>query len=182
MKNSSLLCLAPLLLLAASPLAGAWSLSCSSDGSYAANSTYEANLRRLAAVLPAEASASPGRYVDRSIGYWPNRPRAVSRCPNGDGNCAACIADAFKLVEVECPFSKEAAFFSRSCSLRLDEYSIFGSDLFGEITVMQILMPGMIFQAIGLVCIFLMFLQVWRHDTKKGFTPLLYPESSKSEA
>ncbi|GJN32571.1 hypothetical protein PR202_gb21085 [Eleusine coracana subsp. coracana] len=133
MKNSWLLCLAPLLLLAASPLAGAWSLSCGSDGSYAANSTYEANLRHLAVVVPAEtASSSPGSYVDRSNGYWPNRPRAVSRCRSSDGDCATCVADAFKIVEVGCPFSKEAAFFSRNCSLRLGEFSIFESDLFGE--------------------------------------------------
>lgn len=134
MLNSPLVCLALLLfLLVAPPLAGAWSLSCGGDGrSYAANSTYESNLRHLAVILPAEASASAGRYVDRSVGYWPNLLQATTRCRTGDIDCAACIADAFKLVEVECPFRKEAAFFNRNCSLRFGEFSIFDVDLFSE--------------------------------------------------
>jgi hypothetical protein len=133
MRNSLLV----LVLLAASLLADAWSdVSCGSDGSYTANSTYEANLRRLAADLPAEAAASPGRFAERSIGFWPNRVRATSSCRSaGDGDCAACIAHAFERVKVVCAFHKEAAFYSRDCSIRLDEVRVFGSDLFGELLI-----------------------------------------------
>jgi hypothetical protein len=54
-------------------------------------------------------------------------------CQRSDGrDCAACIADAFERVERECPFSREAFFFGRNCTLRLGEYSILGSDVFGK--------------------------------------------------
>ncbi|RLM84785.1 cysteine-rich repeat secretory protein 1-like isoform X1 [Panicum miliaceum] len=169
MKNSSLLSL--IVLVAASPLAAtAWSrarVSCGGGGSYAANSTYEANRHHLAAVLPAEAAASRRRYAYRALGYWPNRLQADWSCQSSDGgDCAACIADAFERVERECPFSREAFFFGRNCTLRLGEYSILGSDVFGRIT-MTPLAIGMMFQAFGLACLFFMFLQAWRHDIKK---------------
>ena len=152
MKNRSLLTLVVvLLLLAASSLAGAavWSLrsravwsqrsravSCVWDGSiYAANSSYEANLHRLAAVLPAEtASAAHRRSTYRAIGYWPNRLQAISSCWGGSGGdgCAACIAKAFKEVERECPFRREAYFSGDSCHLRLAEFRIFSDEDLGK--------------------------------------------------
>ncbi|RLN33437.1 cysteine-rich repeat secretory protein 1-like isoform X1 [Panicum miliaceum] len=172
MKNSSLLSL--FILAAASPLAATaaaeWSsarVSCGGGGSYAANSTYEANLHHLAAVLPAEANASRRRYAYRALGYWPNRLQADWSCQSSDGDCAACIADAFERVERECPFSREAFFFGRNCTLRLGEYSILGSDVFGRIPMAPLLAIGMMFQAFGLACLFLMFLRAWRHDIKK---------------
>ncbi|PUZ72341.1 hypothetical protein GQ55_2G386300 [Panicum hallii var. hallii] len=169
MKNSSLLSL--IVLVAASPLAAtAWSrtrVSCGGGGSYAANSTYEANRHHLAAVLPAEAAASRRRYAYRALGYWPNRLQADWSCQSSDGgDCATCIADAFERVERECPFSREAFFFGRNCTLRLGEYSILGSDVFGR-TTMTPLAIGMMFQAFGLACLFFMFLQAWRHEIKK---------------
>nr|CAB3458192.1 unnamed protein product [Digitaria exilis] len=144
MKNSSLLSL--LVLVAAWPLTAAeWSrVSCGAGGSYyTANSTYQANLRRLAAVVPAEAAAAAashrpryGGYKQRAFGYWPNRLQAAWSCDardeTSDGACAACVAEAFKSVERECPFHREAFFFNGSCSLRLSEYRILGSDAFGR--------------------------------------------------
>nr|CAB3454527.1 unnamed protein product [Digitaria exilis] len=136
MKNSSLLSL--VVLIAASLLtAAAWSdVSCGGGGgNYTANSTYEANLRRLAAVLPAEAAASHRhRYAHppRAVGYWPNRVRADWSCYGRDeGDCAACIAGAFKSMERECPFRREASFYSGGCSLHLSQYRILESDAFG---------------------------------------------------
>lgn len=136
MKNSSLLSL--LVLAAASPLAAAawFPVSCATSGNYTANSTYEANLHRLAAVLPAEAAAASHRhrygYTLRAVGYWPNRLQAAWSCQASDGvDCAACIAEAFKSVERECPFRREAFFDDGDCSLRLSEYRILGSDTFG---------------------------------------------------
>ncbi|KAJ1291228.1 hypothetical protein BS78_02G301300 [Paspalum vaginatum] len=170
MKNSWLLSF--VLLLAASPLAVAsWSrsrVSCWAGSSYAANSTYEANLHRLAAVLPADASASHGRNAYRAIGYWPNRLQATSTCRNRDGDCAACIAEAFKEVERTCPFHREAYLFSRNCSLRLEEFRIFSGDALGANTMAFPLAMGMVCQAFGLACMFISFLRAWRHDTKKG--------------
>ncbi|CAL5072335.1 unnamed protein product [Urochloa decumbens] len=155
-------------LVAASPLAAdAWSsVSCGGGGGYTANSTYEANLHHLAAVLPAEAAASHRRYASHAFGfgYWPNRLQADWSCRSSDaGDCAACIADAFKSVELECPFSREAFFFGGNCSLKLGEYRILDSDVFRTPLVV-----GMIFQAFGLACLFLLFLRAWRHDIKKG--------------
>ncbi|KAJ1291225.1 hypothetical protein BS78_02G301200 [Paspalum vaginatum] len=175
MKNPSLLTLVVvvMLLLAASPLAAAaWSrVSCGSDGSsYAANSTYEANLHRLAAVLPAEiASASHRRgNTYRAIGYSPNRLRATSSCwGGGDSDCAACIAEAFKELQRECPFRREAYYSGDNCYLRLAEFRIFSYDAFGGNTLKGTFAMVMIFQAFGLACIFLLFLQAWRHDSKK---------------
>ncbi|CAO1941763.1 unnamed protein product [Urochloa humidicola] len=124
-------------LVAVSPLsADAWSsVSCGGGGSYTANSTYEANLHHLAAILPAEAAASRRRYANRAFGYWPNRLQADWSCQSSDGgDCAACIADAFKSVELECPFSREAFFFGGNCTLNLGEYSILDSDVFSKDT------------------------------------------------
>ncbi|XP_062186716.1 uncharacterized protein LOC133890326 [Phragmites australis] len=170
MKNSSLISL--VLLLAASPLAAAWSdVWCGSDGTYSANSTYETNLRRLAAVFPAEAaSALRGRYVHkRALGYWPNRLQATSTCRSHDGDCADCIADAFKEVERACPYRKKAYFDStNNCFLQLGDVHILGSDgIFGGNELIQTLAWVMIFQAIGLGYLFFLFLQAWR-DSKKG--------------
>ncbi|TVU38647.1 hypothetical protein EJB05_12031, partial [Eragrostis curvula] len=133
MTNSSLLPLTFLLLVLTAwwPLAGAWSDVSCGGGSYVANSTYEANLRRLVAVLPAEGSAARGHYVDRAIGYWPNQLQVPSRCRSRDGDCAACIAVAFEELERACPFRREASFFSDNCSLNLDEFRFFDIDLFG---------------------------------------------------
>ncbi|OEL29469.1 hypothetical protein BAE44_0009512 [Dichanthelium oligosanthes] len=168
MKNSSLLLSLFVLVAAASPLAAAWSrspVSCGGDGRYTANSTYEANLHRLAAVLPAEASASHRRYGYRAFGYWPNRLQVEWSCYSGD--CAVCIADAFKQVERECPFYREASFFGANCTLRLGEYRIFGSDLLEGNIVTRNMSFTMVFQAIGFAWLFFLLLQDWR-EKKRG--------------
>ncbi|KAG0545222.1 hypothetical protein BDA96_02G343400 [Sorghum bicolor] len=177
MENLSLLSL--VVLLAGSPLAAAaWSesesvVACggrSGSSSYVANSTYEANLRHLAAVLPAETEASHYHSVDRAIGYWPNRVQASASCwtwTDADGDCATCIAEAFKEVERVCPFRREATFSGIDCYLRLAEFRIFSIVVFGN-TMVQALVMGMIFQALGIACLFFLFIQAWRHDPKKG--------------
>ena len=160
MKNPSLLPLVVVLLLAVSLLATAVGarlialvddtsspyVECEGDGGvYAANSTYEANRRRLAGLLLAEADA-PGSnyYTDHAVGYWPNRPQAIFFCRhrrrNADGAssgddsaCAACIAGAFLEVERECPYHRKAAFYSSNCTLEFSEFRIFGTDgIFSE--------------------------------------------------
>ncbi|KAL6656686.1 hypothetical protein ACP70R_004466 [Stipagrostis hirtigluma subsp. patula] len=176
MTNSSLRPLLPVLLLlllaAASPPAAAWSsFSCggADGGSYAANSTYEANLRRLENLLPAETTTSAvslGRYASRAVGYWPNRVQAAWSCRRrGEGVCAACIAGAFQEVKQVCPYQKEVSFFNPNCTLKLGEFRIFwGNGVSGRSVLMQALETGMIFQAIGLALLFFLFLQAWRRD------------------
>jgi hypothetical protein len=165
MKNPWLLSLAPLLLVLAVssslPLTAAVSqrrlsfpaarlspvVECVGDGVYAANSTYEANLRRVAALLLSEVSATPGHsysYRTRAVGYWPNRLMASSFCwsrrrrdVNDTGGfgypCADCIAGAFLEVERACPYRREGFFSNRNCTLELAEISIFGTGgMFGE--------------------------------------------------
>lgn len=147
MKNSSILSL--FVLVATAPLAAAaaavWSsVSCGSDSSYTANSTYEANLHHLAAVVPAEAAAANrlDTYVAYHVfgfGYWPNRLQADWSCQSSGSDCAACIADAFKQVELECPFHREAFFFGGNCTLRLTEYRILDDDVFGTLAIISYL-------------------------------------------
>jgi hypothetical protein len=149
MKNPWLLSLAPLLLAVSSslplsaavrpvslgfPAAGQSPVECIGDGVYAANSTYQANLRRLAALLTAEVSDTPGEsYTARAVGYWPNRLLASSFCwrryKDGAGfgyPCADCIARAFLEVERACPYRREASFSDGNCTLELEESRIFG--------------------------------------------------------
>ncbi|KAJ1291223.1 hypothetical protein BS78_02G301100 [Paspalum vaginatum] len=192
MKNPLLLSLIPLLLLAVSlpPVSAAirlvplrlagpssyspYDVECLGDGVYVANSTYQANLRRVAALLVADASATRGAYyTSRSVGYWPNRLLASSFC-YGDGtasdsSCAACIAGAFLGVERACPYHREAYFSSRNCTLQLDEFRIFGvNGIFEETNILkQALASGLIFQAIGFAWLSFLLLQEWR-SRKRG--------------
>jgi hypothetical protein len=89
---------------------------CDGDGTYTANSTYEANLRRLASALPAEISSTPQGQGALALGYWPNRLRATWTCFGGSSSsCSACIAAGFQESEAECPYSKEFFFDDGDC-------------------------------------------------------------------
>ncbi|VAI53484.1 unnamed protein product [Triticum turgidum subsp. durum] len=151
-----------LLLLAASPLvATAATFNCV-GGVYKANSTYEANLRRLAAVLPAETASSQDLQATRGVGYWPNRPRASSRCYWGvsPSSCAACVAGAFREAQRECPYGKKAVVFARNCTLSLADFPrALG---FRTISWLDLLGAGLVFQAIGFAWLFFLLLQEWR--------------------
>ncbi|KAL6656688.1 hypothetical protein ACP70R_004468 [Stipagrostis hirtigluma subsp. patula] len=165
MKNSWLL---SLLLAVATPLAAAWSRVSCGEGSYGGANTYESNFRRLAAILPAELASAPhSRYLFRAVGYWPHRSQAVWECWGSDGECAACIADAFEQVEDECPYRREAWYNGDDCNLRLSEFSILDV-IFGMDALTKTLISGMIFQAIGLALLFYVFLRAWLRDSNKG--------------
>lgn len=198
MKNPWLLFLAPLLLAvpsslprtAAVPLrfraAGRSPVQCIGDGVYAANSTYQANLRRVAALLLAEVSASPGQfyYTTRAVGYWPNRLLASSLCRRRDVNgthvgypCADCIAGAFLQMERACPYRREAFYIDRNCSVELAEIRIFGTGgIFQRNILIQAMASGLVLQAIGFAWLFFLLFQEWR-SRKRGnlmhSTPLL---------
>lgn len=150
MKKSSLLSLLAVLLLpavvslprtaaarayftaiATGTAAGTTSSHVECVGVYTANSTYEANRRRLAGLLLAEARHRP-YYTERAVGYWPNRLEGSFFCRrrdvdgSGDSSCAACIAGALLEMDRECPYHREASFSSRNCTLELGEYRILG--------------------------------------------------------
>jgi hypothetical protein len=38
----------------------------------------------------------------------------------------------------------------------------------GRNTMFEAFAMGMVFQAFGLACLFFLFIQAWRHDSKKG--------------
>ncbi|EEC82197.1 hypothetical protein OsI_26339 [Oryza sativa Indica Group] len=79
---------------------------------YAANSTFEANLDRLGAELPANVSAAraTGGYAVATVGAAPDLVYALALC-RGDVNasaCGACVAAAFADGKRSCPGIKGA--------------------------------------------------------------------------
>ncbi|RCV13371.1 hypothetical protein SETIT_2G340900v2 [Setaria italica] len=87
---------------------------CGAQGTYAPGSAYEANLRLLAAAIPAEANASgcrcsPGNHA----GERPDNVAASAYCywrPDAGwpSDCAACIARAFEEAQRLCPYHRQA--------------------------------------------------------------------------
>ncbi|KAK1680012.1 hypothetical protein QYE76_040860 [Lolium multiflorum] len=156
-----------LVALAASPLGTTAAISDCFDGVYAANSTYEANLRRLAAILPAQTASSQRLEASRDLGYWPNRVRAFSRCyPDRhqgftSSSCAACVAAAFREAETACPHSTMVIVFLGNCTLALADYPR-SIPFFGPSSWFEFLGAGLLFQAIGFAWLFFLLLQEWR--------------------
>jgi hypothetical protein len=126
MQHSVIFLLVVVVVLAVSSLATSAAIADCLGGVYAANTTYEANLRRLAATLPAETASSQSLQAFRGVGYWPNRLRAFSRCYHHPGvsssSCAACVAGAFREAERACPHSKMVVIFARNCTLSLGNF------------------------------------------------------------
>ncbi|KAE8780764.1 hypothetical protein D1007_46064 [Hordeum vulgare] len=125
-----------LLLLAASPAITAGETFHCIGGVHKTNSTYGANLRRLAAVLPAKTASSQGLHASGDVGYWPNRVRASSRCEphgaNSSSSCAACVAGAFREAERACPYGRKVLVVAGNCTLRLGLGSFSRSLALGE--------------------------------------------------
>ncbi|CAN6219102.1 unnamed protein product [Urochloa humidicola] len=70
---------------------------CDASSTYAANSTFKANLDLLAAALLVNASASPSGFAAGAVGTAPDQANGLALC-RGDTNasaCAACVAAAF---------------------------------------------------------------------------------------
>ncbi|KAL6619933.1 hypothetical protein ACP70R_035072 [Stipagrostis hirtigluma subsp. patula] len=90
------------------------------SGNYTANSTYQANIDRLAATLPKNASSSPALYAVDSVGSVPDVVYALALC-RGDANasaCESCVAAAFAGAQRGCPLFKDAMAFYDLCQLR----------------------------------------------------------------
>lgn len=95
---------------------------CLGHGNHTANGNYEANIRRLAAILPAKTSSMPpGCSANHEAGKFPDGLYAVSRCHNGTGSssCRACVVLALQEAQRACPYREEVVFFNGNCSLQL---------------------------------------------------------------
>ncbi|TKW15025.1 hypothetical protein SEVIR_5G204300v4 [Setaria viridis] len=110
---------------------------CGTTNAFAAKSTYQANLNRLAAMLPGNASASPNLYATAVVGAVPEQVWAMALC-RGDANataCGSCLAQAFRDVQNDCPYNKDATIYYDPCTLHYsDVHTLAGDDDTGPIT------------------------------------------------
>jgi hypothetical protein len=108
-----------LLLLLLPSVAAQWQ-SCGNSGNYAANSTYEANLKLLSSILPKKAASNATLFATDTIGDAPDAVFALTLC-RGDTNasaCEGCVATAFQGVQQLCPYNKDATLYYDLCMLR----------------------------------------------------------------
>ncbi|KAL6864849.1 hypothetical protein ACP4OV_016000 [Aristida adscensionis] len=102
----------------------------SAAGSYAENSTYAANVGRLAATLPCAAAASPVLYATGSAGAAPDAVHALALC-RGDaaaGDCDRCVAAAFRGARQGCPLNRDVLIFDDLCQLRFSDHDLLAGD------------------------------------------------------
>jgi hypothetical protein len=128
MKEADMVVVLPclvVLLVLSRPLgsAAAYSeYSCNATiGNYTARDGFGANLARLTAELPVNASTSPSLYASAVIGIAPNRAFGLALC-RGDitdaKTCSGCLADAFRQLRLLCAGDRDATFYHDLCTLR----------------------------------------------------------------
>ncbi|KAL6656693.1 hypothetical protein ACP70R_004473 [Stipagrostis hirtigluma subsp. patula] len=103
--------------------------SCGTSGNYTANSTYQANIRSLAATLPKAASASRTLFATNKTGAVPDIVYALALC-RGDTNasaCASCVATAFQDAQQLCAYNMDATVFYDNCLLRFSNQDFLAS-------------------------------------------------------
>ncbi|KAK3149373.1 hypothetical protein QOZ80_3AG0216540 [Eleusine coracana subsp. coracana] len=105
------------LLLVLLPLSTAqplpWQVCNATAGNFTENSAYQANIRRLAAALPHNASSSPALFATGVAG---SAPDALAHC-RGDTNassCARCVAKAFDDAQQLCALRRGATISSEA--------------------------------------------------------------------
>uniref|UniRef100_A0A0E0LLR0 Gnk2-homologous domain-containing protein n=1 Tax=Oryza punctata TaxID=4537 RepID=A0A0E0LLR0_ORYPU len=124
---------AALLLLAALPLLIAgqpWQI-CGENGNYTANSTYQANLKQLAAALTKNVSSGTGSrlFASGAVGTVPDAVYALALC-RGDINasaCAACVGTILQDAQQLCPYDKGVSIVYDSCYLRFSNLDFLSS-------------------------------------------------------
>uniref|UniRef100_A0A0A9D0G1 Gnk2-homologous domain-containing protein n=1 Tax=Arundo donax TaxID=35708 RepID=A0A0A9D0G1_ARUDO len=100
------------------------------SGNYTENSTYQANINRLAATMPKNASSEPDLYATDSVGSVPDVIYALALC-RGDANasaCESCVATAFRGAQQGCPLFKDVMVFYDLCQLRYSNRNFFLDD------------------------------------------------------
>ncbi|CAN6353307.1 unnamed protein product [Urochloa humidicola] len=101
-----------------------WQLCNNTSGNFTENSAYQANIRRLAASIPKNASGSPSLFATGVAGTAPDAVYALALC-RGDGNassCASCVARAFDDAQQLCALKKGATMFDDPCILRYADW------------------------------------------------------------
>ncbi|CAL4910938.1 unnamed protein product [Urochloa decumbens] len=91
---------------------------------FTANSAYQANIRRLAASFPKNASSSPSLFATGVAGTAPDVVYALALC-RGDTNassCARCVASQFQNAQQLCALNKGATMFDDPCILRYADW------------------------------------------------------------
>ncbi|XBI97139.1 hypothetical protein VPH35_033330 [Triticum aestivum] len=125
-------CLLLLLFLELRAVAAAYSeYSCNgTTGNYTASDAFGANLARLTAELPINASTSPSLYASAAIGTSSEKVSALALC-RGDitdaSTCSGCLDNAFQQLRALCAGERDATFYHDLCTLR---YS--GEDFLGR--------------------------------------------------
>nr|CAB3454523.1 unnamed protein product [Digitaria exilis] len=88
--------------------------NCGAQGTYAPDSAYEANLRLLAATVPAQANASscrcsPGNHAGERPDMVATSVYCYWRPDVGwPSDCGACISRAFREAQRLCPYHRQA--------------------------------------------------------------------------
>lgn len=113
---------------------------CGRQGKYAAGSTYEANLRHLAAtVIDDVRTSSCNCSSGRVAGELPDQVSASAFCPSYFGakapsDCSACVALGFKEAQRLCPYEKQVTVEvgDGACIVNFREISGVGVDFEGD--------------------------------------------------
>uniref|UniRef100_A0ACD5UZ11 Uncharacterized protein n=1 Tax=Avena sativa TaxID=4498 RepID=A0ACD5UZ11_AVESA len=152
--------------------------SCGTQGRYAPNGTYEANLRLVAARITvqlvnasspctASAYAAAHQVVASANCHW--LPSGV----NSSAACVACVALAFRDARLLCPYHRDAIVERGECRVTYHDAQLMERDS-GAIIVdehmlfwwRRVLVQDfpliMSFQAIGFACLLFLFIQEWR--------------------
>ncbi|GJN32584.1 hypothetical protein PR202_gb21098 [Eleusine coracana subsp. coracana] len=113
MRTGACLLLLAIVASLLSPLAVADTPLCWDQGSYPTNSSYAANIQRLANTLPQKAASSPTLFATATVGSLPDTVYGLTLC-RGDINassCENCVTAAFRQGLRLCAGAKEATFY-----------------------------------------------------------------------
>ncbi|SPT17461.1 unnamed protein product [Triticum aestivum] len=105
--------------LLASPAAGVYPWTICGHSTYTAKSQYLANINRIGATLPRNASRSPDLFATALVGAVPQQVWALALC-RGDANasyCLTCLDQAFQDLPNACPYSRDSTIYYDSCVL-----------------------------------------------------------------
>ncbi|CAD6217788.1 unnamed protein product [Miscanthus lutarioriparius] len=110
--------------LALVPRAAAYSeYSCNgTTGNFTSGSAFAANLARLVAALPGNASSSASLFASASVGAAPaDTAYGLALCRGDVADprvCSACLADAFARLRRLCGGDRDATFYADLCTAR----------------------------------------------------------------